>query len=124
MFDNRHQNEIEAFLVSVGVRTTAQPSEQYSQGTEASAAQASSSNVTGNNTTEARNTSSPTLPLESANSFANSLGASSSVLENDTSSAENSVKVETFNNPFPGCNLSKEVQKRHLINFLIFCTEY
>ena len=119
LFRERSQNHIEAFLVSAGVSSEV-PLEQF-QTAQAGNTQATSVDSE-EETIVHNNIASPTLPLESANSFngnnTNASGNNSTdVASNPDSSLINEtttpivVNINTSNTdcPFPGCDLSGEV---------------
>ncbi|XP_035829484.1 endoplasmic reticulum membrane sensor NFE2L1 isoform X2 [Aplysia californica] len=106
LFRERSQNEIEAFLVSASGQNIV--TEQFQADPPASV---------DSETNDVPEISSPTLPLESANSYTTDVEVSSTASEEAATAAQNSttesppVVVDVsvfFKSPFPGCNLTKE----------------
>ena len=111
-FRRGQQNDIEAFLVSGPDPSLSNVHVQEIP---------TSSNVVAADNTNNTSLSSPTLPVEGANSYpeipiSNGSSTASSTnqdeLNNSTSTPQETTVVDVsflFNNPFPGCNLTSEV---------------
>ena len=105
VFQGSNRNQIDAFLVSAAVQNGV--IEQFQEADPPAQIHAEE-----NSTADGRNSSSPTLPFESAGSVEVSDNESQDVPRSSSSSFVDAPAVDVslfFNNPFPGCNLTKEV---------------